>query len=239
MSNPETIAFIPARGGSKRVPGKNVKPFHGQPLAWWTIDLAKRSGLFSQIIVSTDDAEMAALAKAEGCILLERPAHLANDTATVVEVIRQVGETLGLSDETRIAVLLVTGPLRVMSDLTQGLQIFEEHAGKRTVLAVSLNPTPPALLWELGDDGCLRSLAAAQSQSYTRKQGHAATYYSNDILTLDTLGAFKAPGRSLFGADPLALIVPPERSMPIDEPYQFKLAELLFPPTDERAETKK
>jgi N-acylneuraminate cytidylyltransferase len=237
MSKPETIAFIPARGGSKRVPGKNVKPFHGQPLAWWTIDLAKRSRLFSQIIVSTDDPSLVDLACAEGCTVLERPAHLANDTATVVEVIRQVGETLGLTDETRIAVLLVTGPLRVMSDLIEGFRLFEEHGGKRTVLAVSLNPTPPALLWEMGENGALRSLAAAQDQSYTRKQGHASTYYSNDILTLDTLGAFKVPGRSLFGMDPLALVVPPERSMPIDEPYQFKLAELLFPPTDERAET--
>jgi N-acylneuraminate cytidylyltransferase len=130
MSKPETIAFIPARGGSKRVPGKNVKPFHGQPLAWWTIDLAKRSRLFSQIIVSTDDPSLVDLACAEGCTVLERPAHLANDTATVVEVIRQVGETLGLTDETRIAVLLVTGPLRVMSDLIEGFRLFEEHGGE-------------------------------------------------------------------------------------------------------------
>lgn len=232
----ERVAFIPARKGSKRVPGKNMRLFHGRPLAEWTLDLAKTSGLFDRIVVSTDDSDLAAAAPRFGATLCRRPETLANETATVIEVIRQVGDELHLANDAAIAVLLVTGPLRVPSDLTEGFRLFEAHGRKRCVMSVSKNPTPPALLWELAGDGALVSLAQTRDATYTRKQGHAATYFSNDILVLDTLAAFRVPGRPLFGHDPVALMVPPERCMPIDEPYQFRLAELLFPPTDERAE---
>ena len=79
------IAIIPARGGSKRIPRKNIRPFAGKPLIAYTIEAAVKSGLFDHVIVSTDDAEIAAVAREYGATTpFERPAELANDYATTI-----------------------------------------------------------------------------------------------------------------------------------------------------------
>ncbi len=82
------VAIIPARGGSKRIPRKNIKPFMGRPMIAWSIQAARDSGLFDQIVVSTDDDEIAAVARAEGAdIPFMRPAELASDHAGTGAVI--------------------------------------------------------------------------------------------------------------------------------------------------------
>src|SRR5450759_4697697 len=82
------IAVIPARGGSKRIPRKNIKHFCGKPMIAWSIEIAKASGLFDRIIVSTDDTEIAVVAKQWGAeVPFMRPAELSNDYAGTTEVI--------------------------------------------------------------------------------------------------------------------------------------------------------
>ena len=82
------IAVIPARGGSKRIPRKNIKPFRGKPIIAWSIDVAQRSALFDRIVVSTDDAEITDVAKRYGAeVPFIRPSELANDHAGTIEVI--------------------------------------------------------------------------------------------------------------------------------------------------------
>jgi pseudaminic acid cytidylyltransferase len=83
-----TVCLIPARGGSKRIPRKNIRAFRGRPMIAWSIDAARASGLFSRVIVSTDDTEIAATARAEGAeVPFLRPADLADDHATTAQVI--------------------------------------------------------------------------------------------------------------------------------------------------------
>ncbi|RYF04950.1 MAG: pseudaminic acid cytidylyltransferase, partial [Oxalobacteraceae bacterium] len=82
------LAVIPARGGSKRIPRKNVKPFCGQPMIAWSIAAARDSGCFDRIIVSTDDDEIAEIAEAHGAdVPFRRPADLSNDHAPTVPVV--------------------------------------------------------------------------------------------------------------------------------------------------------
>lgn len=87
------IAVIPARGGSKRIPRKNIKDFCGKPMIAWSIEAALRSGLFEKVIVSTDDDEIAEVAQSFGAIApFRRPKHLSNDHAATIPVVRHVVE---------------------------------------------------------------------------------------------------------------------------------------------------
>lgn len=225
-------AFIPARAGSSRVPNKNLSPFHGKPLMSWTIEYTRKTNLFQRIYLSTDIKDLPT-GIMQDIVLVPRPECLADSQTTLLEVILFTAVQQRWSDDTILALLLITGPLRVSSDLIEGLRLFEEHNRKRAVVSVSENLYPPGLLWTKRGDH-LVPLERAANPRNTRKQDHAVTYMSNDILVLDTLSNFRKPGRNLFGFDPIPLIVPPERCMPIDYPVQLELAKCLFPPFDER-----
>ena len=88
------IAVIPARGGSKAVPGKNIAPLDGKPLLVWSIEVAQSVDLIDRVIVSTDDAAIAAVASDHGAEVYHRPAHLAADSALVIDALRHLIVTL-------------------------------------------------------------------------------------------------------------------------------------------------
>lgn len=117
------IAVIPARGGSKRIPRKNIKPFSGKPMIAWSIEAAKSSGLFERIIVSTDDAEIAEVAKKWGAeVPFMRPAELSNDYAATTEVIAHATQWAldkGLDVEA-VCCIYATAPFVETNDLKRG-----------------------------------------------------------------------------------------------------------------------
>ena len=93
------VAIIPARGGSKRIPGKNVREFHGKPIIAYSIEAARKSGLFDHIIVSTDSEEVAAVARQYRARVLKRPANLADDQTPTWPVIQHALEVLDSGDQ--------------------------------------------------------------------------------------------------------------------------------------------
>lgn len=122
------IAIIPARGGSKRIPRKNIKVFCGKPMIAWSIEAAKASGLFDHIIVSTDDAEIAQVAQdygAEAPFL--RPADLSNDYAGTTEVIAHA--TRWALEQgwavTAVCCIYATAPFVQVADIKRGLDVLE------------------------------------------------------------------------------------------------------------------
>lgn len=122
------IAVIPARGGSKRIPRKNIKDFCGKPMIAWSIETAKVSGLFDHIIVSTDDAEIAVVAKQWGAeVPFMRPAELSNDYADTTEVIAHA--TQWALDQgwpvTAVCCIYATAPVAQADDLKRGLEALE------------------------------------------------------------------------------------------------------------------
>src|SRR5262245_12988121 len=115
----DAIAIIPARGGSKRLPRKNIFPVNGRPLIAYTIEAALESACFARVIVSTEDREIAAAAGDAGAEIHDRDGRLASDTATVVEVCRDVLGRLGDRGQMpeRFACLLATAALRTADDI--------------------------------------------------------------------------------------------------------------------------
>src|SRR3989338_983265 len=122
------IAIIPARGGSKRIPRKNIKGFCGKPMIAWSIEAAKISGLFDHIIVSTDDAEIAEVAKRWGAeVPFMRPAELSDDHAGTTEVIAHatqwaLDQNLDLD---AVCCIYATAPFIQVNDLKRGLAALE------------------------------------------------------------------------------------------------------------------
>lgn len=115
------VAIIMARGGSRRIPGKNVRDFCGRPLIWWSIEAARRSGVCSDIIVNTDDDEIASFSAESGARVYRRPSELGADATRGDEVIFEMGQTLfgGELFDGCVIVLDPTSPAR-LSNLIPG-----------------------------------------------------------------------------------------------------------------------
>jgi CMP-N-acetylneuraminic acid synthetase len=118
------LAVIPARGGSKGVPGKNVRMLRGQPLISWSIQAAQRATTVDRVVVSTDNDNIASIAKAFGAEVLMRPAELATDEATTLSVIRHVAAEIRAADT--FIILQPTSPLRDSGLIDDCVRLFEQ-----------------------------------------------------------------------------------------------------------------
>lgn len=155
------IAIIPARGGSKRIARKNLKPFDGVPMIARSIATALRSGLFDQVLVSTDDPEIAELARASGATVpFMRPAELADDftgTGPVIvhalNALRERGETFDYT-----CCIYATAPLLQLRCLRQGLAALEAHPEKSFAFSVCSFAFPVQRALTLDEQGALTSL---------------------------------------------------------------------------------
>ena len=139
------VAIIPARGGSKRIPRKNIKLFHGQPMLAYSIRAAQNSGLFDRIVVSTDDEEIAAMARQLGAETpFVRPAELADDFSTTVDVIRHSVQALQQQGEPvdYACCIYATAPFVQPQYLQQGLQQLQAHPDKAYAFSVTTFPFP-------------------------------------------------------------------------------------------------
>ena len=124
------LAIIPARGGSKRIPRKNIKNFHGKPIIAYSIEAALKSGLFDEVMVSTDDEEIKIISLELGAkVPFLRSENTSNDTATTLEVIREVLESYKKEDRTfdEVCCIYPTAPLMKSSHLTAGLDLLENE----------------------------------------------------------------------------------------------------------------
>jgi N-acylneuraminate cytidylyltransferase len=121
------IAIIPARGGSKRLPRKNVLPLRGRPIIAYTIDAALGSGVFERVIVSTEDAEIGAAARAAGAEVMGRAMDLAGDRARIVDVCQDVLARVAAEGRApeRFCCLLPTAALRDASDIREAMALLE------------------------------------------------------------------------------------------------------------------
>lgn len=122
------VAIIPARGGSKRIPRKNIKLFHGKPMIAWSIEAARKSGCFDRIIVSTDDDEIAEVARSYGAdVPFKRPPELSDDYATTVDVVKHA-VSLCISEGQELSMVCcvyATAPFVDAVDLCRGLSIMD------------------------------------------------------------------------------------------------------------------
>lgn len=136
------VAVIPARGGSKRIPRKNIRPFHGKPMIAWSIEAARAAGCFDRIVVSTDDAEIAAVARRHGAeVPFMRPAELADDYAPTTAVI---GHAIRLLTEpgrplAAVCCIYATAPFLLPHDLLAGLAVLRSGDWRYVFSATPFN----------------------------------------------------------------------------------------------------
>lgn len=222
----ETIAIIPARGGSKRCPGKNTALFKGRPLVAHTIEQAMDAGIFDRIMVSTDDPEVIEIASAYNVVIDERDASLATDIVPLIDVIRNLILKYNWADDWLVSLLQVTAPLRTVDDIQKAYNLFRNSDNSNAVVSVTLNESPVQLAWFIHKEH-LKPYFDKKKQSSTRKQDYEPTYRWNDAVIFDLVKNFMNPDRTLFGKSPIPYIMPPERSINIDYEFQLKLVKMM------------
>lgn len=232
----DMVCLVLARGGSKRVPRKNVRPLNGKPLVCYTFEAAIASACFAEIVISTDDEEVAALAEPYGITVDWRPAHLCTDTVRAVEVIEDYLQRHQAKGWRHVAMLLPTCPFRDANDVQSALDIYRKHEGRLPLMAVTQYDFPPQLAVSIGegDDRIFMREPAAYAAT-TRTQSIQPLYHPNGAIYLsDTLGFLQR--RTFFQEEMLSYVMPAERSFDIDYPYQMRIAEIMAEEYAKRSE---
>jgi N-acylneuraminate cytidylyltransferase len=150
------IALIPARSGSKRLPGKNIKSLNGVPLIAYTIKSALNSNLFTEVIVSTDSQEIADIALHWGAsVPVLRPAEYARDSSPDIEWVSHSIENMVVTPKNLvdcIAILRPTNPLRTADTIVRAFNIFQEQSWADSLRAMEITHKHPGKMWSLGDN---------------------------------------------------------------------------------------
>jgi N-acylneuraminate cytidylyltransferase/CMP-N,N'-diacetyllegionaminic acid synthase len=224
-----TLATICARGGSRGVPGKNIRPLAGHPLIAYSIAQAKRCDFVDRLIVSTDSEEIAAVARAYGAeVPFLRPPELARDTSAKVPVIQHaVGEIerhLGHSVDV-VVDLDPTSPLRTVDDIAACWRLVQEP-GTDVVFTVSpAEKNPYFNMVELDEAGYARLSKAAPTPVH-RRQDAPAVYSMNASVYAYQRAHLMDDGRVVSGRARI-VTMPPERSRDIDGPLDLAFLEFL------------
>jgi len=221
------LALIPARSGSKKLPGKNIKPMNGRPLIAWTIEEAKKSRYIDRIIVSTDNEKIKRVSKKYGADApFLRPKELATDEAKVIDVViytinwlKQNGESFDL-----LILLQPTSPLRTAEDIDKAVELLFLKDAKNIVSVCECNYHP---YWSntIPKDGCMKDFIRPDVINKNR-QDLPKYYRSNGAIYLAYCDYIRRQ-EGFFGDETFAYIMPEEHSIDIDSKIDFKLAEIL------------
>ena len=221
-------ALIPARGGSKSIPRKNIVPVGGKPLIAWTIAAALGSTLLDRIYVSTDDDEIAQVAREYGAeVPFMRPAELASDEAGSLGVALHALDWMGAhgGEPDYLLLLQPTSPLRTTGDIENAVRLAEERDAS-AVLGVCEASPHPWLARQISAQGVLSDFFPLKEKP-TRRQDYPLAYMINGALYLNRVTSLRA-ARTFQPPDALAYVMPPERSLDIDLPWELKLMDLLL-----------
>ena len=221
----KTLAIIPARGGSKGIPGKNILPLAGIPLINWTINAASQAKGITRCIVSSDDMEIIKVAEQNGAdIPFVRPASLATDSSSSVDVALHALSWLEERGESYDTVLLLqpTVPLRTGRDIENALELFWE---RKAPACVSVCKTFSHPFWEytVSEDFCLHSLLGEQN---FHRQDLPEIYLRNGAIYVSSVKSLVAQKTFLL-PETVAYIMPQERSVNIDNMLDFYMVETL------------
>jgi len=224
INNKKILAIIPARGGSKGIPKKNIKPLRGKPLIAWTIEEAKKSRFLDKIIVSTDDEEIAAIARKWGAeVPFLRPAELAqDDTPGILPVLHALNY---FSDYEYVVLLQPTSPLRLAEDIDGAISICEQGKNQFCV-SVTENKIIPEWMFLVNDRGALEPLNNNGEIPYQR-QKTKKTYILNGAVYVGRKDAL-INAHSFLTPETVPYIMPFNRSVDIDDTIDFEWCEYLL-----------
>lgn len=227
------IAIIPARGGSKRVPRKNIRTFHGKPMIAWSIGAALESHVFERVVVSTDDEEIADVSSAWGAeVPFYRPSNLADDLTMTIDVMRHAVSELGTEAAEGFACIYPTAPL------IQSVALIE--AANRVagidpgyVFAATKFSYPVQRSFEISESGQSRMREPqnyfVRSQDLPAVYHDAGQFYFGSTRTWQECENFFDPG--------YPLILPEAEVQDIDEESDWRMADLKFRSLREHSQT--
>ena len=220
-------ALIPARGGSRRIPRKNVKDFCGKPMLAWSIAAAQESGCFDRIVVSTDDAEIAAVAKQYGAdVPFVRPSQLSNDHTGITAVVRHAIEWLNDQGDAPVHVccLLATAPLLAAADIARGLEVLIT-SNADYAFSVTSYPFPIQRAIRVNEQGRVEMFNPAYFP--VRSQDLEASYHDAGQFYWGVAAAWLNE-TMLFGPQAAAVHLPRYRVQDIDTEEDWQRAEYVF-----------
>ena len=220
------IAIIPARGGSKGLPRKNVRPLHGKPLIAYTVEEALKARNIDRVIISTDDEEIAKIAVEFGAELpFMRPAELASDTAMAVDnyiyTIDRLEKEGGKSIDAFV-VLQPTSPLRIASDIDGAIELFQKKDAD-SVISYTKEAHPVSWHKYLDEEGRFVDIMEA---NINNRQNNRVSYYPNGAVYVFRTSIIRE--RKYYTKESYAYIMPRTRSVDIDFIEDFEYAEFLL-----------
>ena len=222
--NKTFLAIIPARGGSKRLPRKNILDLCGKPLISWSIEAALKSKYISKVVVSSDDEEILNISSNFGADIIKRPYELANDTATTFDAIKHTINNLEKYDY--IVLLQPTSPLRNEKHIDEAIELLEEKQADAIVSVCEMDHSP---LWSntLPKDGNMNNFL--RDEVLNKRSQDLEKYYRVNgavyICKTDKL----LENKSFFLKDNIfAYIMDRKSSIDIDEEVDFEIAKVLI-----------
>lgn len=221
------LAVIPARGGSKRIPRKNIKLFCGKPMIGWSIEAAQQSGCFDQIIVSTDDVEIAEVARQFGAAVpFMRPAELSDDHTGTIPVIRHAVEWFNAQGRVveQVCCLYATAPFVRVEDIQRGLKILNEM-GSDYAFSVTSYPFPIQRAIRITEQGRVEMFNPEHFN--TRSQDLEEAYHDAGQFYWGRASAW-LQGTMIFSPDSAPVLLPRHRVQDIDTPEDWLRAEWMF-----------
>lgn len=221
------LAVIPARGGSKRIPRKNIKPFCGKPMIAWSIEAALASACFDAVIVSTDDAEIAEVAKAHGAqVPFMRPAELSDDHTGTIPVIRHAVQWFAESGQypEEVCCIYATAPFVTVESIREGLSILQQTSVDYAFTVTSY-AFPIQRAVRLTDSGRVEMFQPEQFNA--RSQDLEEAYHDAGQFYWGLADAW-LEGRPLFGLGSAPILLPRHRVQDIDTPEDWLRAEWMF-----------
>lgn len=224
------IAIIPARGGSKGLPGKNIKQLCGKPLIAYSIDAALDSKYIDRVIVTTDSEEIATVALKYGAeVPFMRPAKLASDTASAVDVYIHAVEYMMQVNHNKIdkfMVLLPTAPLRTARHIDDAVEKFNSQ---KAVSLISVKEAETPVTWYMNKDehDYISNAGFGVGNAVTNRQVNKKYYVPNGAIYILDYELIKMH-RTYYSADTIGFIMNSEDSVDIDTLTDFQYAEFLL-----------
>lgn len=219
----EILAIIPARGGSKGIPGKNIIPLAGKPLIAYTIQNARQSRFITRLVVSTDSADISAVARTYGAEMIKRPAEISGDTASSESALLHTLHTLQAAEgytPDLIVFLQCTAPLTLPEDIDAVVErLIDENADS----AFSVTPFSH-FIWRIDETGNAVGVNH-DKRVRLRRQERAPEYQETGAVYVMRTAGFLEHQHRFFGKTVLS-VIPAARVLDIDEPADLVIAEM-------------
>ena len=224
----KTLAVIPARGGSKRVPRKNIRLFCGKPMISYSIDAALQSSLFDEVVVSTDDQEIASVSKQFGAsVLYPRPDEISDDITGVMVVVAHALEQITKQGRhpNEVCMIYATAPMIRTKDLLKSYKKFQS-TDKDFVFSAAEFAAPIFRSFTIQPDGSAKMLQPEYYQM--NSQDLPPTYHDAAQFCWGRAEAIRDTNAVIYSERALPFVLPSYRVVDIDTPEDWQRAELLY-----------